>query len=202
MVRWSILTVPQRVTVSSGAPNKAASGFFSNILREPLAGKEALLPVGEEVRHWYASPRAAVGFLIHAATMDLSALGTRRNLSMPGLSATVGEQIAALRRVAGDRMAALIRREPDATIAGIVAGWPRNFDPARAVALGFRAETSFDEIIRAHVDDELGGMTRVDPSATLASDRSWGVQLPPRCEASIPVAGEPRDPALTPSQHR
>ncbi len=84
------------ICIRPGAPNKAASGFFSNILREPLAGKEAVLPVGEEVRHWHASPRAAVGFLIHAATMDLSALGTRRNLSMPGLSATVGEQIAAL----------------------------------------------------------------------------------------------------------
>jgi len=149
------------ICIRPGAPNKAASGFFSNILREPLAGKEAVLPVGEEVRHWHASPRAAVGFLIHAATMDLSALGTRRNLSMPGLSATVGEQIAALRKIAGEKTVALIRREPDATIARIVAGWPRNFDPKRAIALGFRAETSFDEIIRAHIDDELGGRVGV-----------------------------------------
>ena len=86
-----------------GKPNKAASGFFSNILREPLGGKEAVLPVSEDVRHWHASPKSAVGFLLHAGTMDLAAVGARRNLSMPGLSATVGEQIAALKRVAGKK---------------------------------------------------------------------------------------------------
>src|SRR6516164_6608635 len=97
------------ICIRPGAPNKAASGFFSNILREPLAGKEAVLPVSEEVRHWHATPRSAVGFLLHAATMDLSRVGPRRNLTMPGFSATVGEQIAALRRVAGDKVAARIK---------------------------------------------------------------------------------------------
>ena len=144
------------ICIRPGTPNKAASGFFSNILREPLSGKEAVLPVSEDVRHWHASPRAAIGFLIHAATMDLSVLGGRRNLSMPGLSATVGEQIAALRRIAGEKAVSLIRREPDATIAGIVANWPRGFEASRATALGFKAETSFDEIIRVHLEDELG----------------------------------------------
>ena len=145
------------ICIRPGAPNKAASGFFSNILREPLAGKEAVLPVPDTVRHWHASPRAAVGFLLHAMTMDLAALGPRRNLSMPGLSATVAEQIEALRRIAGDKAVALIRREPDETIMRIVAGWPRNFDTRRAGELGFRAEASFDDIIRAHVEDELEG---------------------------------------------
>ncbi len=145
------------ICIRPGKPNKAASGFFSNILREPLAGQEAVLPVSEDVRHWHASPRAAVGFLLHAATIDLAPLGARRALSMPGLSATVAEQIEALRRVAGDKAVARIRREPDPAIAAIVAGWPRNFDTRRAHALGFRAENSFDEIIRAHIEDELGG---------------------------------------------
>jgi nucleoside-diphosphate-sugar epimerase len=145
------------ICVRPGRPNKAASGFFSNIIREPLAGQEAVLPVSEDVRHWHASPRSAVGFLIHAATMDAGRLGPRRNLTMPGLSATVGEQIEALRRVAGEKVVARIRREPDPTIIGIVAGWPRNFDARRAESLGFQAEKSFDDIIRAHVEDELGG---------------------------------------------
>jgi nucleoside-diphosphate-sugar epimerase len=145
------------ICIRPGKPNKAASGFFSNILREPLVGQEAVLPVSEDVRHWHASPRSAVGFLHRAATMDLSALGWRRSLTMPGLSATVGEQIAALTRVAGAKAAALIRRKPDPQIEAIVAGWPRDFDAKRAVGLGFRAESSFDEIIRAHVEDELGG---------------------------------------------
>lgn len=145
------------ICIRPGRPNLAASGFFSNILREPLSGKEAVLPVEESVQHWFASPRAAVGFLLHAAEIDLDKVGPRRNLSMPGLTATVGEEIAALRRVAGDGIASLIRREPDPKIQAIVAGWPRNFDTARARALGFEAESSFDEIIRAHVEDELGG---------------------------------------------
>jgi nucleoside-diphosphate-sugar epimerase len=146
------------VCVRPGLPNKAASGFFSNILREPLAGKEAVLPVSEDVRHWHASPRSTVGFLLHAATMDSATAGARRNLTMPGLSATVGEQIAALKRVAGDKVAARIKREPDAFIMGIVKGWPRNFDARRSRELGFTTvEKTFDDIIRIHIEDELGG---------------------------------------------
>jgi D-erythronate 2-dehydrogenase len=146
------------ICVRPGKPNKAASGFFSGIIREPLNREEALLPVSEDVRHWHASPRSAVGFLLHAATIDTSGLGVRRNLTMPGLSVTVGEQIASLRRVTGDRVAARIRREPDAVIARIVAGWPRNFDAARAGSLGFKLlERDFDDIIRFHIDDELAG---------------------------------------------
>jgi nucleoside-diphosphate-sugar epimerase len=146
------------ICIRPGLPNKAASGFFSGILREPLAGQEALLPVSEDVRHWHASPRSAVGFLVHAGTMDTARIGPRRNLTMPGISATVGEQIAALKRVAGEKVASRIKREPDPFIVGIVAGWPRNFDPKRALELGFTtAEKSFDDIIRIHIDDELGG---------------------------------------------
>jgi nucleoside-diphosphate-sugar epimerase len=145
------------IVVRPGKPNAAASGFFSNILREPLVGQEAVLPVSREVRHWFASPRAAVGFLRHAATLDTTALGWRRTLSAPGLSATVGEEIEALRRVAGDKAVRLIREEPNETIAKIVSGWARNFDTRRAQSLGFKAETSFDQIVRAHVEDELGG---------------------------------------------
>ena len=144
------------ICVRPGKPNKAASGFFSGIIREPLAGQEALLPVPETVRHWFASPRAAIDFLMHAATLDSAKLGTRRNLSMPGISATVGEQIEALRKVAGESAVRLIREAPDATIQRIVEGWPRNFAPKRALELGFRADASFEEIIRIHIEDELG----------------------------------------------
>jgi nucleoside-diphosphate-sugar epimerase len=145
------------ICVRPGKPNKAASGFFSNIIREPLAGHEAVLPVSEDVRHWHASPRSAVGFLIHAAGLDGEKVGPRRNLTMPGVAATVGEQIAALRKVAGDSVVARIKHEPDPTIIRIVAGWPRNFEPKRAPSLGFKAEKDFEEIIRIHIADELGG---------------------------------------------
>ncbi len=146
------------ICVRPGLPNKAASGFFSNIIREPLAGKEAVLPVSEDVRHWHASPRSAVGFLLHAGTMDTNTIGPRRALSMPGLSVTVGEQIAALGRVAGKTVTDRIKRVPDQTITGIVAGWPRDFVTERALKLGFTtAEKTFDDIIRIHIEDELGG---------------------------------------------
>ena len=143
------------ICVRPGKPNKAASGFFSGIIREPLASQEAALPVARSVRHWFASPRAAIGFLLHAPEVAAEKLGARRSLNMPGVSATVGEQIEALRRVAGDKAVALIREKPDATIQRIVEGWPHNFDTRRALSLGFRADASFDEIIRIHVEDEL-----------------------------------------------
>ena len=145
------------ICIRPGRPNKAASGFFSSILREPLVGQEAVLPVPDSVRHWHASPRSAVEFLIRAATLDGQEVGPRRTLSMPGLSATVAEQIEALRRVAGDRAVRLIRREPDESIMRIVETWAPALDASRAGRLGFTAETSFDEIIRVHIEDELGG---------------------------------------------
>ncbi|MBU2888790.1 SDR family oxidoreductase [Celeribacter halophilus] len=146
------------ICIRPGKPNKAASGFFSNILREPLVGQEAILPVPDTIRHWHASPRSAVGFMIHAATMDTDAIGPRRNLSMPGVSATVGEQIEALRRVAGDSAVRLIRREPDPTIIAMCEGWAPGFEATRAKSLGFHAESNFEEIIRAHIEDELEGV--------------------------------------------
>ena len=145
------------IVVRPGRPNKAASGFFSSIIREPLAGEEAVLPVADSVLHWHASPRAAVGFLIRAAVLDSGRLGPRVNLTMPGVCCTVAQQIAALRRIAGDKVASRIRREHDPLVAKIVAGWPSRFDPRRALELGFRGEPSFEAIIRVHIEDELQG---------------------------------------------
>jgi nucleoside-diphosphate-sugar epimerase len=145
------------IVVRPGKPNRAASGFFSGIIREPLAGQEALLPVAETVLHTHASPRSAVGFLIHGAELPRHQLEPRINLTMPGVCCTVAEQIEALRRVAGDKVAARIRREPDALVMRIVAGWPHRFEATRARALGFQVEDTFDEIIRVHIDDDLGG---------------------------------------------
>ena len=145
------------IVVRPGKPNAAASGFFSGIIREPLAGLEATLPVPETVVHTHASPRAAVGFLLHAAGLSHEALGARINLSMPGVCCTVAEQIASLRRIAGERVAARIRHASDPLIARIVEGWPQRIEARRARALGFTAESSFDEIVRIHIDEDRGG---------------------------------------------
>jgi D-erythronate 2-dehydrogenase len=145
------------ICVRPGKSNLAASGFFSSIIREPLSGQDAVLPVSPDVRHWFASPRSAIGFLLHAATIDRARLEDRRCLTMPGVSATVADEIEALRRVAGEDAVRRIHHEPDAAIMRIVAGWPREFEARRARALGFSAEADFDEIIRVYVEDELGG---------------------------------------------
>lgn len=142
------------ICIRPGKPNAAASGFFSNILREPLVGEDAVLPVSPDVRHWFASPRAAIGFLVHAGNIEADRIGTRRNLTMPGVTATVAEEIEALRRVAGDAAVARIRHEPDAAIDAIISTWPKAFDATRAIELGFTPDTSFDEILDAHITDE------------------------------------------------
>ena len=107
-----------------------------------------------QTRHWVASPDAAVGFLLHAGTMDLAQLGDRRCLTMPGLSVTIAEMIEALARVAGHDVVAHIKRRHDPQIAAIVDGWPRDFIARRAQEAGFKADRDFDSIIRAHIADE------------------------------------------------
>ena len=144
------------ICIRPGLPNKAASSFFSGILREPLNGKEAVLPVSDDVRHWHASPRAAVGFLLHAATIDLELVGWDCNLTLPGLCASVKEQIEALERAAGKEAVELIRREPDPFIEKLVYSWPQSFEAEKARSLGFKAENNFDEIIKIYMEEELG----------------------------------------------
>jgi nucleoside-diphosphate-sugar epimerase len=146
------------ICVRPGKPNKAASGLFSNILREPLVGIEAMLPADKSAPNYFATPRSAVGFLLHAATLDTSLLGDNRALLMPGVWGTVGDEIDALRRVAGDDIVALIKYEPDPAVERMLANWnfPR-FVSSRATSLGFTAESTLDEIIQIHIDDELGG---------------------------------------------
>jgi len=143
------------ICVRPGNPNLAASSFFSSIIREPLNGKQAVLPVSDQTRHWHASPRAAAKFFTQAATLDTSKLQGRYSLNLPGVSCTVAEQIDALRKIAGSDVIKLIRTEPDDVINNIVKGWPQNFDPQRALALGFESEKDFSEIIRIYIEDDM-----------------------------------------------
>lgn len=143
------------ICVRPGKPNLAASSFFSGIIREPLNGQEAILPVPDSVRHWHASPRSAAGFLHHAATLDTERLEGRYALNLPGVSCTVAEQIEALRKEAGQKVVDLITPKPDPDVAKIVGGWPRDFAPSRALALGFEAEKNFEEIVKVYIDEDL-----------------------------------------------
>jgi nucleoside-diphosphate-sugar epimerase len=143
------------ICVRPGRANRAASSFFSNIIREPLNGLPADLPVPRDWVHTMASPRAAVRFFLHAAGMDTAAIGPRRALTLPGVAVTVAEQLAALARVAGPEVAALVRDAPDPAVWAIVQTWPKRFAATRARALGFQAEADFDAVLRAYLEDDL-----------------------------------------------
>jgi len=145
------------IVVRPGKPNKAASTFASSILREPLAGQEAICPVERSARMWILSPRRAVESLLHAHALPAERWGTNRSLTLPGIEVSIGDMVDGLQRVAGKGPVARIKWQPDAHIQKIVAGWPYRFEPARARSLGFAADRSVDEIVQAHIDDQLGG---------------------------------------------
>ncbi|WP_435140773.1 D-erythronate dehydrogenase [Pseudopelagicola sp. nBUS_19] len=142
------------ITVRPGKANKAASSCFSGIIREPLNGQEAILPLPDTTEHIHASPRAAAGFFRHAATLNTSLLKGVRAITMPGVSCTIAEQISALRAVAGDNVIARIKRVEDPAVAKIVETWPRAFEAKRAHALGFKAEETFAEVLAVYLEDE------------------------------------------------
>ncbi len=147
------------VVVRPGRPNKAASSFFSAIVREPLLGLEAELPVPDTFGVWICSPRRAADWLLHAAAMDTSGMGLDRSLSPPGIETTVGNMLKALDSVQPGA-SALVRRITDPTIADIVGTWPPAFTAARARALGFVPHEPMEDVVRAFIADDLEATRR------------------------------------------
>ena len=145
------------ICVRPGKPNKAASTWASSIFREPLAGQEAVCPVTRETAMYLLSPRRVIDALVHAVELPSEELGTTRHINLPGTTYTVAQMVDAIERVGGKTVTARIRWEPDALIQKIVDGWPQHFATPRAERLGFKADASLDEIVRQHIDDELGG---------------------------------------------
>jgi nucleoside-diphosphate-sugar epimerase len=141
------------VTVRPGRPNGAASSFFSGIIREPLAGEEAILPVAPEVAHPVSSPQRTVEGLIAVFEASREAFGGRTALNLPALNVTVQQMLDALERVAGPTVRSRVKAVRDERIAGIVANWPRATSGARAARLGLAPEASFDDIIRQYIAD-------------------------------------------------
>lgn len=148
-----VLRLPT-ISVRPGAPNKAASSFASGIIREPLNGQPAVCPVSGDTRMWLMSPRLAVQNLIHGHDLDAAGLTLTRVISLPGLSVTVRDMVAALERVAGTDVARLIEWREDAAVKRIVNSWPGEFEAGRAKALGFMADLDFASIVQAHVRDQ------------------------------------------------
>ena len=145
------------IVVRPGTPNMAASTFASSIIREPLAGAEAVCPVSRDTAIYILSPRRVVEALLRAMQLPGTAWGTDRTLPLPGITTTVGAMVDALERVAGKAVAGRIRWRPDPAIQRLVEGWPARAEARRARALGFTDDGSFDAILSAHIEDELGG---------------------------------------------
>ena len=135
------------VAIRPGKPNSALSSFVSGIVREPLAGLEARLPVPLDTRLWITSPDTVTANLLHAAVVSASALGERRSVTLPGLSVTAAEMLDSLERQAGADTRARVRCEEDPEMMRIVCTWPGAFDVSRALALGFRQDRDVDSLI-------------------------------------------------------
>jgi nucleoside-diphosphate-sugar epimerase len=153
-----ILRLPT-IIVRPGRPNKAASSFVSAIVREPLLGLSTDLPVAPDFAVWVASPRRAVAWLLHAATLDPAPMGVDRTVNLPGMSVTVAAILHALDEVCPGA-SALVRRVYDPAIESIVAGWPAAFEPLRARTLGFASHEPLVEVVQAFAADDLDATRR------------------------------------------
>jgi D-erythronate 2-dehydrogenase len=142
------------VIVRPGRPNKAASSFFSGIVREPLLGLDTELPVGDDFAVWVCSPRRAVDWLLHAAAMDTSMMGLDRSIDPPGISTTVAHLLQALEEVSPGA-SSHVKQVADEAIAAIVSTWPPAFEALHARTLGFSAHEPVLEVIRAFIEDDL-----------------------------------------------
>src|SRR5271170_386114 len=149
------------VVVRPGRPNRAASTFASSIIREPLAGKDAVCPVSPDLVMALASPRRVVDSLHRAYELPGSAFGANRSLQLPGFSVAVGEMAAAVRRAGGEAAHARIHWKPDPAIQQIVSGWPQALTATRARALGFAADSGIDEAVQAFIEDDLETQKRL-----------------------------------------
>jgi nucleoside-diphosphate-sugar epimerase len=141
------------VAVRPGRPNGAASSFFSGIIREPLAGIEAICPVSADTSHPLTSPARTVEGLITIYEASREALGGRLALNLPAVNVHVSEMLDALEDVAGREVRDRVRFVPDPTIAAIVANWPGGATAERAARLGLGADSNFADIIRQYIAD-------------------------------------------------
>jgi len=143
------------IVVRPGKPNLAASTFASSIIREPLAGQEAICPVRPDNWMPLLSPRKTVEAFVRAHDLPSSDWGWNRSLTLPSLDATVQDMADALRRVAGEEAYRRIKWQPDPMIQKIVDGWPRKLASTRAKAMGFTTDPSIDALIEAHIEDDI-----------------------------------------------
>jgi len=144
------------VSVRPGRPNAAASGFLSGIIREPLAGRRAACPVGAATEVALISPARAIAGLLRAATATEEAWGGRSAVTLPALTVTVADMVAALERAGGPEVTALIDWVPDPDVARLVTSWPARIRADRAERLGLAPDPGFGSIIGMYLAESRG----------------------------------------------
>ncbi len=144
------------IVVRPGKPNKAASGFASGIIREPLNGVDMVCPVTPESRMAIMSPRTVVECFMHMHELDSTRLGASRAILLSGFSVSMGDAAAAVQAVETNRTRGRITFEVDPQIQAIVDGWPKTTSSAQAADLGFPSDSNIGEVISAYIEDELG----------------------------------------------
>lgn len=137
------------VAIRPGKPNAAASGFLSGIVREPLAGVEAVCPVSPDLEVALASPDKTIEGLL--TVLEAEQWPRRIALNLPALTVRVSEMLDTLRRVAGDEVADRVNVAPDPAIETIVGSWPSRFDNAEAAALGLHPDPDFESVVRQYM---------------------------------------------------
>lgn len=157
------------VIVRPGRPNRAASSFLSAIIREPLLGLPTELPVPEDFAAWVCSPRRAVDWLLHAASMNTERMGIDRGVNPPGISTTIAQALDEVKPGASS----LVRRVEDQEIAAIIGLWPPAFEAMRARTLDFAMHEPLVEVVRAFVEDELAA-TRAERGLPRSPDQAQG----------------------------
>lgn len=143
------------VIVRAGAPNKAASGFASGVLREPLNGEDYVCPVSFDTKVAVTGYRTVIEGLMALHALDGDELGADRSLNLRSLTVSVGEMIDSLRRVADDRKLGAISEQPDPFVMKVVSAWPEQLGASRAAALGLPRDEGVDSIIREYISDYL-----------------------------------------------
>ncbi len=155
-----VLRLPT-IVVRPGKPNKAASTFFSSIIREPLKGETAICPVQSDTPVFITSPRRCVESMIRAATLSPKQLADNRIIPLPGLTVTVQQMLEALKQVAGQEAVDLVKWEEDKNIQRIVQSWPVQVEASYAESLGFKADADFESIIQAHIEDTTSELAAI-----------------------------------------
>lgn len=141
------------IVARAGKPNLAASSFASGVIREPLNGEISLCPVAPETGVWLLSPGKVVDAFIHAHDLPSSSWGVNRVVNLPGITASVAQMVEAMRKIAGEKVAARVQWKPDARIQAIVKTWPARFTTERALKLGFVSDQDIETVIRDYIRD-------------------------------------------------